>query len=499
MDRIGCSVLDHSCRPRIGRAIVLAVASLLLPACTDDGSGPGGTKSGQPFFWGTATAAYQVEGGIEANDWWAFEQLPGRIDGGQHCGAACDQWHRFAEDFALAGSLGHNAYRLSLEWSRIEPERDRYDPEAIRHYHEVLAALRRHGLTPFLTLHHFTHPLWVLDPRQPAGSDLNAWLNEETLNEFVEFAGDMAAEFGGEVDWWTTINEPTVLASFMYLAGGFPTHSAPLSLEEGRQALLRMLRAHAAAYHAIHGQDAADADGDGESCQVGLAHHIRVTLPADPQRAEDVAGARQVDYVVNQMPLDVLIRGMVDANADGDYDDRETDPPEGHYPELAGTMDYIGLNYYSRQVVIGLPDLPFLRGIPQDNPDPAVEHNEMGWEVSPAGFLEVLRRLGAERLPVVVLENGIPDADDDERPRFLVEHVAALQQAMAEGVDVRGYLHWSLLDNFEWTHGFGPRFGLVAVDYATQQRTPRPSAELYREIIERGGVTEEMRRRVGAR
>jgi beta-glucosidase len=465
--------------------------------------GCGGDKTGKPsstsppppgFFWGTATAAHQVEGYNTQNDWYLWEMMPGKIKNGDISGIADDHYHRFDQDFALAEQMGHNAYRFSIEWSRIEPARGRYDPEAIAHYHEVLASLRRHGLVPFVTLHHFTHPQWILNPLRP-DKDLDGWQSEETVKEFVTFAGDMAKEFGREIDYWSTINEPEVLVNGQYFMGGYPSDVGPFHLEEGRKAIFNLYKAHAAAYHAIHENDLWDADGDRNPCMVSSAKHIRIMAPKNPRNLWDQEGAAQVDYVFNQLFFDVLVEGYVDADLDGDYDDPNTDPPEGYHPELANTLDYIAINYYSRDVVTGLPFIPYLHGIPEDNPDPSVEHNDMGWEIYPQGFYETLKRFGSYGLPVIVTENGIPYADPDQQPKFIVDHLDAMFKAMEEGVDVRGYLYWSLMDNFEWAEGFWPRFGLLAVDYSTLVRTPRPSAALYTEIIRTGEITEEMRRR----
>jgi beta-glucosidase len=471
-----------------------------IAAC--NGEEPGGSLSPSPptalpgFLWGTATAAHQVEGFNSQNDWYLWEMMPGKIDNGDLSGAADDHYHRFDEDFGLAEQMEHNAYRFSIEWSRIEPARDRYDPQAIDHYHEVLASLRRHGLVPLVTLHHFTNPQWILNPLRP-DTDLDGWRSEETIEEFVEFAGDMAAEFGREVDFWMTINEPMVVVDGTYFEGGFPSDLPPFRLEQGRLAAFNLLKAHAAAYHLIHERDRWDVDGDGNACLVSAAKHIRVMIPKNDRNPWDRKGALQVEYVFNQVFFDVLVDGMVDADLDGYYDSPDTNPPEGLHPELANTLDYIALNYYSRDVVIGLPFIPYVKGLPMENPDPNVEHNDMGWEIYPEGLHDTLVGLDEKYgLPIIVTENGIPDEDDDQRPLYLVEHLGAVFDAMKEGADVRGYLYWSLMDNFEWAEGFWPRFGLLAVDYDTLERTPRPSASLYTDIIRAGRITDEMRARV---
>ena len=484
---------------RFGRFFTILWALWIL-GCNGDGKeepSPSNPSGELPdFLWGSATAAHQVEGFNTQNDWYLWEMMPGNIDNGDLSGAADDHYHRFDEDFALAERMEHNAYRFSIEWSRIEPARDQYDRQAIEHYHEVLASLHRHGLVPLVTLHHFTNPQWILNPLRP-DTDLDGWRSDDTVVEFVEFAGDMAAEFGREVDFWMTINEPLVVVDGTYFEGGFPSDLPPFHLEEGRLAAFNLLKAHAAAYHLIHERDRWDADGDGNACLVSAAKHIRVMIPRNDRNPWDRQGADQVDYVFNQVFFDVLVDGMVDADLDGHYDSPDTNPPEGLHPELANTLDYIALNYYSRSVVVGLPFVPYVKGLPLENPDPKVPHNEMGWEIYPEGFYDTLMRLASYGLPIIVTENGIPDEDDDQRPGYLVEHLDAMFRAMEEGADVRGYLYWSLMDNFEWAQGFWPRFGLLAVDYDTLERTPRPSASLYTDIIRAGRITDEMRAGVG--
>ncbi len=443
------------------------------------------------FLWGTATAAHQVEGFNTNNDWYLWELIPGTIRNGDVSGIAVDHYHRYEEDFTWAESLGHNAYRFSIEWSRVEPVEGYYDQEAIAHYHRVLSSLQQHHITPIVTLHHFTHPQWILNPLRP-DMDADGWLSDKTVRAFVRCAATMAREYGRQVDYWITINEPLVLVNYQYFQGGFPSDRGPFHIEEGRKAIFNMFKAHAAAYHAIHDEDVWDADGDGISALVSAAKHIRIMIPKDQRNPFDIEGARQIDYVFNQIFFDVLINGYVDSDLDGRYQTPDAEPHEVYHPEMAHTLDYIALNYYSRDVVTGLPFIPYLHGIPEENPDPLVEHNEMGWEIYPEGLYEILIRFGTYGLPIIITENGIPDATDLLRPRFLVSHLDAMFRAMEKGVDVRGYLHWSLMDNFEWNEGFWPRFGLLAVDYPLLTRRPRPSAYIYSRIIRKGGIPEDL-------
>ena len=476
------------------------LVALLLIATTAGctGAGGGGTPEAlvfpDGFLWGTATAAHQVEGGNTNNDWWAWEQMEGTIAGGDVSGDASDHYARFDEDFALAAALGNQAHRFSIEWSRIEPERDVIDADEVAHYHAVLDSLEEHGLQPVVTLSHFTSPLWVSNPLDPA-SDLDGWLSDDTRTEFAEFAGFLAAEYGDQVDLWVTFNEPLV-SSVAAANDSFPPGAFHDDLETNigiaAQWVAGMLFAHGSAYDAIRLADAADADGDGAPASVGIAQHMVAFAPLDETNPAHVDAAEWMDQIFNRLFVDAVVHGWLDVNLDGDHDDAGTTPPEGVYPQLAGTADWLGLNYYRRLLAIPTGG-DVLRAIPQDDPD--LPSNELGWSVYPEGMLDALRVLDGYGLPILITENGTPDADDDERGPFLVDHLVSVHRAIEEGADVRGYFHWSLIDNFEWAEGFEPRFGLVAVDYSTQQRTPRSSYDLYAAICTDNALSGEIQRR----
>lgn len=436
------------------------------------------------FLWGTATAAHQVEGGNDNNDWYAWEQQAGNIANGDVSGEAADHYDRFDEDFALAASLGQNAHRFSIEWSRVEPSRDVWDEAEIAHYQAVLDSLASHGLKPLVTLEHFTVPLWV--------ADLQGWSNPEVAGEFTEFASRMAAEFGGQVDDWLTFNEPLV-TTVAALNGDWPPAYLEGDVDAAAQYAIGMIFAHGSAYDAIHVADVTDADSDGTAARVGIAQHMVAFAPKDPARPEDVSGAEWTDRVFNRLFVEAATSGNLDVNLDGDTDDLDTTPPEGNHPELAGTLDFVGINYYRRLLVTGLTGTGVIQGFPSDDPD--LPSNELGWSIYPEGMLETLRELDEYGLPIVVTENGAPDADDDERPGFLVDHLVFVARAIDEGIPVEGYMHWSLIDNFEWAEGFDARFGLVAVDFATQERAPRGSASVYAEICEANALTSRVQNR----
>ncbi len=428
------------------------------------------------FRWGCATSAHQVEGGNDRNDWWRFEQLPGKIHGGAVSGAACRHWELFDRDFALAAADGHNAHRLSLEWSRIEPERGKIDAAAVAHYHAVLASLQRHGLMPLVTLHHFTNPVWI--------ADRGGWENRETVDQFCAFTRFCAREFGGEVDWWCTVNEPEVFAFRGWSEGVWP----PGKRDDGAalQVIGHQLEAHGLAYRIIHQEDRTDADGDGHPARVGFAKHLpqlesdRWWFPLDALRAYIE------DAVFNEAVLRAPVTGDIELSIPG------APAVKRRVPELKGSLDWLGLNYYTRwKVRMFAPDSHVTRrGAPR---------NDLGWEIHPRGFEQALVRVGRLGLPVFVTENGFADARDAFRPRALVEHLLHMGRALERGVQVLGYFHWSLLDNFEWADGYRGRFGLYRVDFDHPDR-PRHrtrSADVYARIARANAVSHDVVAEVG--
>lgn len=457
-------------------------AVLAAAGCT----GEGGASRHDPlvfpdgFLWGTATAAHQVEGGNDNNDWWAWEQIPGKIANGDVSGDAANHYELFDEDFALAEALGNNAHRFSIEWSRVEPQRDVRDDAEIAHYHAVLDSIAAHGMEPIVTLAHFTLPLWADNPLAPE-TDLDGWANPEVQAEFAEFAGEMAAEYGSKVDLWVPFNEPMV-SSVASTQALFPPDLSGETFEEtvgnATEWVVGMIFAHGSAYDAIHAND--------PDASVGVAQHMVAFAPGDPANADHVAASEWVDRVFNHLFLEAIVAGNLDVNLDGDTLDLSTTPPEGNYPQLTGKLDWLGVNYYRRMLAVPVTLDP-VQALPQDDPD--LPSNDLGWSIYPEGMLEVLRAVQPYGLPVMITENGIPDTDDDQRLAYLVDHLVGVHRAIEEGIEVTGYMHWSLVDNFEWAEGFEPRFGLVEVDYATQVRTPRESYGLYREICEANALT----------
>jgi beta-glucosidase len=390
------------------------------------------------FLWGAATSSHQVEGDNRWNDWWQYEQaglLPYRS------GEACRHYERYGQDFEMARALGHNAHRFSIEWSRIEPHPGRWDHGALQHYLDVVGALRARGIEPVVTLHHFTNPAWL--------AELGGWPRRDTVARFADYAERVAERLAGEVRYWISINEPTVYAKYAFLNGTWP----PGVRRSWRQALAvmrNMARAHVAVHTILHRRR--------EDAMVGFAHSAPLIMACNPQRPFDRAVALMRDLALNRLPFLLL----------------------GRSPQRC--LDFIGINYYSRTVVRWAPRgqaLLFGEDCVADHHDAPRRFSDLGWEIYPRGLRLTLERFAAYGVPLMVTENGIATDDEELRSWFLLRHLEALGDALASGVPVLGYLYWSLIDNFEWAEGTGPHFGLAAVDFTTQERRVRPSAERY--------------------
>lgn len=420
------------------------------------------------FLWGTATAAHQVEGGNTNNNWYAFEQEPGRIFRGQRSGNACEWWTgRAEEDVARMAALGTNAHRLSIEWSRIEPEPGSWSSDAVQRYREILMAMREAGIAPMVTLYHFTHPLWL--------EEAGGWLNDASPEWFEGFVRGAVRDLGDLCDTWCTVNEPNVFSAQGYFNGRFPPGHEDMG--EYFRALLNLLLAHARAYRAIHEIQ--------PQARVGLAKHMIAWHPRHPRNPVGRKVTRTLDAMFNGITLGALRTGSW----------RPLLGRRSTVDGLQGTLDWIGLNYYQRyDAGFSLAALGSL-GIDYSAREGRPKGPE-GWgELYPDGLLEALQRFSNTfSLPIYITENGVPDETDQVRPGFILRHLHRTWQAIQAGCDVRGYFFWSLMDNFEWAEGFDPRFrfGLFGVDFATQERTLRRSGEMYRSIAEAGAITPEL-------
>ena len=403
---------------------------------------------------GVATAAVQIEGGDRGNSWYDWARTPGHIADGSSPLRASDHWHRWREDTDLMVGLGIRDYRMGVEWARIEPRQGQFDDGAIARYREELAYLRERGVTPLVTLHHFSNPSWF----ERAG----AFETPGSVDAFLRYVRVVVEGVGDLVDDWVTINEPNVYATSGYLFGDGPP--ARTSYRMLRLVLRNLAIAHCRAYRLIHDLH------PGSSTKVGFAHHLRVFDPLHRSNPAHRALARTSAYLFQDVLTDAMLGGRF-ARVLGGQPASVTPGP--HY-------DYLGINYYSRTAVSRLADGTF--------PDVAV--NDLGWEVHPHGVVAVARALH-ERYPgpIWVTENGTCDNTDAFRARYLHEHLAAVARS---SLPFERYYHWCFVDNWEWALGEVPRFGLVALDYETQARTVKDSGRFYAEVIAERGVSADM-------
>jgi beta-glucosidase len=419
------------------------------------------------FLWGAAVSSHQVEGGNDANDWWDWEKTPGHIADRTTSGRASGWWEGLAEaDLDRAADLGLTAIRTSLEWSRLEPEPGRFDRAAFDRYRAILGHAKARGMSVLLTLNHFTLPRWV--------AKLGGWTHRNVPALFEGFADRAVRELGEHVDLWATLNEPMVLAWMGYAGRRWPPGHG--SLRACFAALRGMLEAHALAYRAVHRLD--------DAARVGLVINLPYFAPARGDHVLDRAVAAAQDWAFNGAMLHALRTGTLL-------------PPLALRPtrlsSLPGTVDWLGLNYYGRYDVRFDPraaDKLFGRHVQE--PTIRTEDNDWG-QPWPPGMTAQLLRLESFGVPLYVTENGICDDRDAQRPRYLMDHVSELERFVASGHDVRGYFHWSLVDNFEWAEGWSARFGLFEVDPESLERRPRSSARVYGAIARARGVTPELR------
>ncbi len=421
------------------------------------------------FLWGNATASHQCEGGNTNNQWHRWEQQ-GHILSGDLCGVACDWWQQAEIDFDLAAQMENNALRLSLEWSRIEPDEGRWDSSAIERYRALLSDLRRRQMTPIVTLHHFTEPLWF--------ADRGGFADAANIQLFTRYVKYVVAQLGDLCDFWITFNEPNVYAAMGYLLGSFPPGEH--SVMRAALVLRNMLQAHVESFYAISEQQ--------PEARIGYCLHYRLFDPARPLWLPDMVGAAVHNEFFNWVILKAAETGQMPFPLKFVLEPLKRSP---------GTRDFHGVNYYTREMVrfdVTRPQDFFLRRFYRSGGvmnDPGLEGN-FG-EIYPEGLYRVLKTIYKStrgNKPLYITENGFCDARDDRRPRAILEHLVQVHRALQEGIPVRGYLHWTLTDNFEWAEGWGARFGLVELDPLTQKRTPRGSASLFGEICRANAITE---------
>jgi beta-glucosidase len=433
------------------------------------------------FLWGAATAAYQIEGawqddGKGESIWDRFSHTSGKIADASTGDIACDHYHRWSQDVALMASLGLDAYRFSISWARVLPAgRGRINPAGLDFYSRLVDELLTAGIKPLATLYHWDLP--------QALDDRGGWVNRDTAGYFADYAGVMARRLGDRVKFWATLNEPQVVAYLGYWLGTHaPGHT---SRRDSLAAAHGLLLAHGWAVPVIR--------SDCPDGQVGVVLNIVPQEPAS-ESEQDERAARRQDAMVNRWFLDPLAgRGYPDEAAH-EFRADMPEPRDGDFEAIAAPVDFLGVNYYTRNLVSAA------RGTFEDllssrhEPLAGRQVTEMGWEVYPDGLYNVLIRLKNEYpfLAYYVTENGAAFADrfdsegqvsDVRRTDYLAGHFDAAGRAISAGVPLRGYFVWSLMDNFEWSHGYTKRFGLVYVDYATQERVPKASARWFSHVI----------------
>jgi beta-glucosidase len=427
------------------------------------------------FVWGAATASYQIEGAVDEDGrgesiWDRFTATPGKILNGDHGGVACDSYHRYREDVRLVRELGLDAFRFSIAWPRIVPEgRGRPNPAGLDFYDRLVDELLADGVEPFATLYHWDLP-------QPL-EDRGGWPARETVDAFTDYVEVVAAHLGDRVSRWITQNEPWVAS---WLGYGWGEH-AP-----GRRSEAEAL---AAAHHILlaHGRAAEVLRRDAPGAQVGIAIDL-VPIHSLTDSEGDLAAARAQDGFRNRWILDPVLRGEYPSDMLERFGDNLPRIADGDLRTISAPLDFLGVNYYSRNIVRAGPDdgKPVL--VEMDG-----ERTGMGWEVYPDALHELLVRLDHEyELPrLYITENGAAFTDDrrnghvedPQRTSYLERHLEAITRAIEDGVSVGGYFVWSLLDNFEWARGYSQRFGIVYVDFETLERIPKASYGWYRDFI----------------
>ena len=446
------------------------------------------------FLWGTATASYQIEGAVDEDGrkpsiWDTFSHTPGKVLHGDTGDVACDHYHRLEEDLDLMAQLGLRAYRFSVAWPRVQPDGSGgANQKGLDFYRRLVDGLRQRDIEPMLTLYHWDLP--------QALEDRGGWTSRETSERFADYAGIVYGALSDSVSAWITLNEPWVAA---WLGHGYGLH-APGKKDAGA--------ALAATHHLLLGHGLAmermRAAGDGN--RLGITLNLHPALPGRDRDADREAALR-VDGQANRLYLDPVFRGSYPEDVLSHYEQRGADLSfvhDGDLGRISAPIDFLGVNYYFRHTVRDAPeedtsDEPFADLNARTIVPHAAEKTAMGWPVDPEGLKQMLVRIKDEYadLPLYVTENGRavndyvdPDGEvkDEERISYLEAHFRAAGGAMEQGVDLRGYMVWSFLDNFEWAEGYSKRFGLVFVDYGTRKRTPKASARWYSGVIRRNGL-----------
>ena len=420
-------------------------------------------KFPKSFFWGTATASHQVEGNCTNNNWHSWENSTddkgnSRIKNNQKAGIACDHWNKHEEDILLLKELGVTHYRLSFEWSKIEPSKGIYNKEALQHYNKVIDALIENGITPYVTLHHFTNPIWF--------DDLGGFENEKNTIYFISYCKKVFEIYSDRIKNWCTINEPEVYSVMGYFSGVFPPGKKDAQLT----ALVHrnLLIAHTKVYHELKKLP------NGDISNIGLVKNIMQFDPSRRWHLFDWIACRLTDIVYNQMALSYLKFGKIKISIpffiNLSYLNKNA----------IKSTDFFGLNYYSHVHLKFQFDKHefFVNTYPDGD-----IMTDMPYTIYPEGLYRAINTVRTIEKPIIITENGIADSKDNRRSMFIRRYVYAVNKAINENADVKGYFYWSLMDNFEWAEGYDMKFGLYEVNFENQKRTLRKGSEEFIKIV----------------
>ena len=415
------------------------------------------------FFWGTATAAHQIEGDNKNNNWSLWEKQKNNkgktgIKDGQISGTACDQWNRYKDDISLLKNLNVSHYRISIEWSKIEPEKGIYNKSAINHYSNVIDSLKKENITPVITLHHFTNPVWF--------DKMGGFEKEKNILHFVSFCKKVFLEYSDRVKLWCTINEPEVYAIMGYFEGSFPPG------KKDPQATVNIIKhlliAHRKAYNSLK------ALPRGKESNIGIVKNIMQFDPYRKWHLLDWFACRITNLIFNDFIISFFVKGKIKFNipffAKINYN------PKGEDIKT----DFFGLNYYSHihlKFVFDKNRFFENKFLKKDI------RTDMPYSIYPEGFYRAIKKASKIKKPIIITENGIADKKDDKRALFIERYIYAMNKAMKEGADIRGYFYWTLMDNFEWAEGYDMKFGLYEVNFKTQERKLREGSKKLIQII----------------
>ena len=420
------------------------------------------------FAWGTATAAHQVEGNNTNNNWYDWEhQLDEnnqpRIHNGDKSILAADHWNRYPDDIKLMKDLGVNHYRFSIEWSKIEPKNGNYDLEAIQHYRDLCDSLLKNNITPVVTLHHFTHPIWF--------EKIGAFEKRENIDHFIDYSEYTFNNLKDLVPIWCTINEPSVFVSQGYFNGIFPPGKKDPVLAAA--VLENLLYAHTKTYKHLKNLDG------GDQAQIGLVKNIFQFDPLRRWHILDWAFSKVLNNVFTHSTLDYFKKGHATFSLPGMVKKHLENN------DAIGAMDFIGLNYYSRMHVKGQANIsePFIF----EKREKDIQ-TDMDYALYPEGFYKALHTISTLEKPIYVTENGVADRGNNIREIFIKRYLYALNKGIQDGLDIRGYFYWTLMDNFEWAEGYKMKFGLYEVNFETQARILRESSSLFAKMVKKPGI-----------